>query len=87
MREETRKVGGRGAFGAGSRRLAVFLARYSVVLGHSQVFPVIPSQSRASLSSRGLVVPLSRRFTPFYKYNDAKSATFCIITFIKTAPF
>ena len=83
-REETRKVrGGELLWG----RFAVLLARYSVVLGHSQVFSVIPSQSRASQSSRGLVVSRPRRFTPFYKCNDAKSSTFCIITFIKTATF
>ena len=53
------KCEGRGALG-GVRRLAVLLARYSGVLSHSQVFSVIPSQSRASLSSRGLVVSFFR---------------------------
>ena len=74
-REKTRKVGGARCLGGRfavliSRRLAVLLARYSVVLSRSQSFPGnrAPPSRLAVQRSRRPVVPQSRGLVvPFFR--------------------
>ena len=75
----TRKVRGGELFWGGVAPSRGFVG---ALLSRSQSFSGV---LRCSLSFP--IVSRSRLFTPFYKCNDAKSSTFCIITFIKTAPF